>query len=442
MSPANRIPIPWKHRWRRFRYSAMPAVCFFACMGVVILLWQQQGRMSTATGLVESQRKIVTASAAGRLLPVNLPQKLVLTKLTDGVLDLVDPSVWEDPAAWDKEFTEDWKISDEVRRGQIIARLDHRVAEAGLQKVNRTIARLRKDMVKMEAELLLDHADRVASQMRLEADEARHLLQLVTDAERYAIDILEREAAIAEDTMTLKRLDHTLRLIEDAHSKKHISDVQYFRVKDQYDEIDARIAGNKKTLEKTRRLLERAERDRRDFQAKHIELPIADTQALLAPLEAEIEVQRAELDRLKLQIDSLVIYPTIDGEICEVFCRPGDEVQAGEAILTIASTTSRRIVCHIPESQNVRPAKDQDVFLKQRYPGSRPVLAKVTEVGPQVELIPEHQRADPRRPEWGLRVIIGLPKPGATPDSRFEVFPCDLFPAIPGEKVDVRFKRS
>jgi hypothetical protein len=65
------------------------------------------------------------------------------------------------------------------------------------------------------------------------------------------------------------------------------------------------------------------------------------------------------------------------------------------------------------------------VAVRLRLPGARPVEMIVDQVGPQVELVPPHQRRDPTVLEWGQPVRI-LP-------------PRDL-PLRPGELVDVTFQ--
>ena len=49
------------------------------------------------------------------------------------------------------------------------------------------------------------------------------------------------------------------------------------------------------------------------------------------------------------------------------------------------------------------------VEVRARAAGSRPRESVVECIGPQVELIPVHQRRNPQLPEWGLPVRILLP---------------------------------
>ncbi len=414
MAPGSRIPIPWNHRLRRFRYSALPVVSFFGCVLLTVWLWRQQAQMPNAVGEVERQRVAVTARADGILLRVNPPE--------GGEWDLLKIEL----AEWE-ENGEDWKQFDSVHKGQIIARLDHRDAAADLKIVQLAIDGLREDVAKTEEEIRLGQADRLMTGARLQADQANQRLRLITAVVGHQVDVINRDVAIAVSWLTWQRLDHRLQLIDEAHSNGHISDAEYFEVKDEWIAIAAGIKENEAALVKVRKLLKQAEDERDTFQTQHPELPHADEEALLAPLLTEIRGQEALLDKVRQQIESLVIRAPIDGTICEIFCQPGEYVQAATPILTIASHHGRYVQCYVPEDLNFRPQEQMEVDLKLRIPGSRPVLAEVAEVGPQFEEIPLHHRRDPARIEWGLPCLIWLPNPSD-------------FPVRPGEKVDVRFK--
>ena len=70
MKAGERIPTPWKQRWRRFRYSALPGLCFLACVVLMLSMWRQQGRLPNAVGEVESVRVEIAAGTDGRLSPL------------------------------------------------------------------------------------------------------------------------------------------------------------------------------------------------------------------------------------------------------------------------------------------------------------------------------------------------------------------------------------
>jgi hypothetical protein len=93
--------------------------------------------------------------------------------------------------------------------------------------------------------------------------------------------------------------------------------------------------------------------------------------------------------------------------------------------MTVAPARGDHVMSYIPESRPLEPKVASFVNVKVRTRPPKIVRARVAKVGPRIQLIPEHQRRDPRVPEWGLPVKIDLPD---TPALR------------PGQLVDVFFK--
>ncbi|MCU0963001.1 MAG: HlyD family secretion protein, partial [Pirellulaceae bacterium] len=112
------------------------------------------------------------------------------------------------------------------------------------------------------------------------------------------------------------------------------------------------------------------------------------------------------------------------GTVVAVHRYPGQSVRAGDPILTIASEQARYIVSYIPQERGAPPTVGWGVKVRARTVGSQPRESVVESVGPQIELIPVHQRRHPQVPEWGLPVRVLLPE-------GLEV--------RPGELIDVTF---
>ncbi len=63
----DRIRTPWIHKWRRFRYSVMPALCFVAFSALTAYLWQQQGELPNAVASGDSVNITIRATADSTL---------------------------------------------------------------------------------------------------------------------------------------------------------------------------------------------------------------------------------------------------------------------------------------------------------------------------------------------------------------------------------------
>ena len=66
MNGADRIQIPWKERWRRFRHGTLPLLGI-GTAAAITLFWRGQSYMPQAIGEVESVRIDVTAASDGDL---------------------------------------------------------------------------------------------------------------------------------------------------------------------------------------------------------------------------------------------------------------------------------------------------------------------------------------------------------------------------------------
>ena len=97
------------------------------------------------------------------------------------------------------------------------------------------------------------------------------------------------------------------------------------------------------------------------------------------------------------------------GEITMVHAYPGQAVQAGDPVVTIAQDSGRYIVSYIRADQRIRVEPNMEVRVREKRSGARPVRASIVKVGPQMELVPLQHLRDPTQPEWGVPITIELP---------------------------------
>lgn len=412
MKPGERIPTPWKHRWRRFRYGAMPGICFAACVMLTLWLWQDQGRLPNAVGEVETLSVPIAAGIDG-ILESRIPREFA---------DLLD----REAETW-------WTRFEPVKKGELIARLDSSTIEAALTVLKVDRLRLDKEIDAAAEQLKLDMLNLTLGDP---VDVARAQLDYVMDFERLRLEVVDRMTEIAGDRIAYQRLDAKLGFLEDLADKGVAVEMQLVDIELSRDETKKRIDGNTVAVEETKDQLKRAEQ-------RHRELPerlavdgtdgvgSIDIKTILAPLAAEINTQEARIDALRHQIELLEIRAPFAGTISEVHLWPKQHVQAGDPIVTLARAEgdgAQYIVSYLRQEQRLRPMKDMSVDLRIRMPGARAIAARIAEVGPQFVPIPLRQLADPARPEFGLPVRILVPEKMKSM-------------IHPGELIDVRFQR-
>jgi multidrug resistance efflux pump len=140
-------------------------------------------------------------------------------------------------------------------------------------------------------------------------------------------------------------------------------------------------------------------------------------------LRISIGSKEAKIQELTQQLQNLEIKAPISGRVVEIHRRPGQAVQLGNSIITIASDKGEYIVSYVRQTQPITPREDMPVDVRPRSSMSTH-RTRVIAVGPQVEAIPPHQLRDPKVPEFGLPVHVALPagvtlKPGELVDLFF-----------------------
>jgi multidrug resistance efflux pump len=372
------IPTPWRLRWSRFCYRGLPVLGFIGCAVATFWLWERQGRAPMLSGEVLAVRVDVTSGRDGVLTPL---------------------------------ASEPWSLYDAVQANQIVARLDDRSVLAQLDVGRKELAKIRADLEAAVVKDMLDEADRDLSY-------TREATQLAVEHDRVLLWLLERRIQSETDRLELRRCDARIEHFKPLHDKGGMPNLQW---------AEENIARNvvAKRLEEGLAALRKAEDEEKALREQREKLPArvaAETAKLLAPFQAAIGAQQARIRELELAGDQLIIRSPIDGVICAILRRPGENVRAGDPIVTVANPRGQGIVSYLRQDNRLRPQPGMTAEVRLRSPASRAVATRVDRVGPQFESIPQHLCRDPKTPEWGLPVFITIP---------------DGLPIRPGELVDV-----
>lgn len=379
MNGADRVRIPWKHRWRRFRHGTLPLVGFAAVTAATLYLWQGQGPQPQTIGEVESIRVDVTASGDGILAPLPEGQ---------------------------------WSLFDEVEANQVVAQLDDAPVRAELVTLQEDLGRLRKEFEAAAAQLTTSEADR-------SRDHLGESLRLQVEVETRRLAVLDRRMQVEADSLELERNNIQVSCLAPLYAKKLVSEMEMNNQRMLRDEVSRRLAASRKTLTEAEDQQRGAEQRLKGYPG----LVPADRVKELAAFEAAVKVQESRIEQLRASIARLAIRAPMHGVICSIERWPGANVRAGDPILTIAANSGRYIVSYLRQEQRIQPSLGMPVDVRLRAAATSPaVRSTVQRVGPQFEPIPLHQCRDPKIPEWGLPVRIALPRElGARPGELLEV---------------------
>jgi multidrug resistance efflux pump len=310
----------------------------------------------------------------------------------------------------------DWKLYEKVKADQVVAQLDDGLLRAEMSALEKDLDRLQKELNAAKTKFAASEADRAQTYLA-------ESVQLRFELEQRRIAALTQQVQVEVDRLEAERTNTYFECIKPLYDKKMISEQELANARLYRDEAAKRLAENLKVAGEAQSQQKEAEERLKklpDF------LPI-DVEKQLAPIAASVEVQRTRIGGMEIQIKQLTIHAPISGMICAINHWPGENVPAGEPIMTIASDNGRYLVSFVRQEQHVEPKEGMAVDVRKRAVVSPALQSIVESVGPQIEPIPQHLCRDPKIPEWGLPVRITLP---------------ETFSGRPGELFEITFKKA
>jgi multidrug resistance efflux pump len=386
-----RIPVPVKNRWRRFRYSTLPVLGLLSLLASTFWLWNRAGEIPHAYGQVEVVRVDVATALSG-----------ILAQLPRGP----------------------WTLFDTVEPEQIVAQLDERPLRAEMTVLQEELVRLQKELAAVADKLAVSEADRARRYLGETARLLADSIRLRVELQQRRLAVLERQVLVEIDRLEAQRTNTYLECLKPLYEKKMVSEQELNNARSYRDEAAKRLAENLKVLAEAQAQQRDAE-GRLDGFPKIAAFLAADIDKELAPIAAAAEVQRGRIAALEVEIGRLAIRAPLRGVITAIHHWPGENVRAGDPIVTLTAPQGRYIVSYLRQEQHIVPQVGMPVDVRMRAVVARPVPSLVERVGPQIEAIPPHMCRDPKIPEWGLPVRIALPEP---------------FSGRPGELFEVTFK--
>ena len=350
MPDNGRIRTPWKHWWRRLRYSVMPALCFVGCVALTAWLWRMQGEIPNAV-----------ASGDSVNIPIRAP--------VDGVLQ-------ENSFAWNR--------FDSVQRGELIAEFNGELLLREIAVLRAELAGLTKELGAERVRIDQDRAaweeraerwkraalerkqdaEFAAAELEWEAkidelgrlhDIQREWRRLTWEVEDRELKVVDRKAEIQEDRVKLQILTHRVTYLEKyaivispGAIAPLVTPEQVQEAKLERNAVQTRINENTRALASAETLRDRTKKLRDDYKQKWQDILARDdsppqgvapgvpeympdqnlfgpaaVERLLAPIHAAIVAKESEIEALEVQRNSLKICSPIDGMIFARSIRPG-----------------------------------------------------------------------------------------------------------------------
>jgi multidrug resistance efflux pump len=383
VNPLPVIPTPPALRWREFRIRVLPVFVFVAGVAASVWIWTQHLAAPTLVGEVEVRRAHVTSTLPGRVTRLNVDR-----------------------------FAE-------VRAGEVIAEVF--VCEPAYLESSIGV-------VKAESEVL-----------RLQLDPLVTVERIKVDVERLRLDLLDQKVLLASTQVQLRYAesehDRLAALHADGSGLVSTSDLEV-ALRDR----DALRADVQSRAE----LVKQIELNLATLRASR---PLVQDSPLPEGWRVALDLQEQRLRQVLAEFGPISLPAPIDGTVSTVYRRSGENVAAGEPIVTITATRSDRIVAYLLPPWRTEPEVGMAVEVRSRS-GNRPAgVGHITHVGRHLDLItssigataslrPGNFAAQPLVPSPSQTVQMlptGLPLAISVPEGLH---------LVPGESVDLLFPRG
>ncbi len=317
---------------------------------------------------------------------------------------------------------------DFVEKGQVLGRID----EGPLLL---ELAALQVELKQLEAEIPStiesERMDKIDREMQLQGQridldsERRRIAERI---EQLRLEEAQQQAAALVFRVTFEVQDEKVRRLDELSKDKLLDLRGSMEIFDAKSERDAAKQGMDGAAQVIREIAAQRQELTSQLAASHDvgKAPEVDLEALLKPHRAAIAAHEHQIELLSQRLENLSIVAPVSGTVMTIWARPGQSVPLGAPIATIAAHSSDYIVSYIHQELPLQPTVGMEVDVLPRRQRRENFVSRVERVGPQVELVPEHQRSlhEVNKWEWGLPVWIRVPEEG-----EFR----------PGELVDLRF---
>lgn len=306
-------------------------------------------------------------------------------------------------------------LLQDVRRGQIVARMDDTLLRADAALVAAEVEAIRRELV---FDLKVQRQDEVSE-----------LRRFTTDVEAARLRVIEVLTVLEPDRITLADLDRNVASYSELLNSELVSVREFEREVAERDALAQKVSEHDSLLDRARRDLAEAETRRTGFLHDRPESAEGSSEAdpVTELLSARVTALERRLDMVAVRRDDLWLTAPFDGVVVQIPACPGQVLQPGEPVLTLAQARAEEIIVWLDEASVDRLKRRGDLsatVIQTR--GGKHVRAEcnVARIGPTIVTLPPELWPLPNRPSRGRPVVLGLPAA------------LDL---VPGELVTVRW---
>lgn len=364
---------------RHWRQRAVPVLVWLACITLLIALTQRRAQYIEGTGLVQSNMATIAPAL-------------------DGTIESMAVDLFAD-----------------IEAGQVVAVMNDAIVQAEFRvaaaELNRLSASLAAERVRVEADRKDRELDALNDLRRFEMNEEEARV-------RYLEMVVEQESDIVELERLRIQSERYRGLVEQDIGEVDLYDETRLR----YEALKKKVEENGNAVAAAKRLLDQASARRGDRQ---VQTDDVDVENFLDPLRSEIDVQQARIQAIQERQQQLVLRSPIAGRVTQLLRGPGEIVLAGDPVLVVADSQSRRVVAYLKEDAIERVSSGSEALVRSHSRPGVTVGARVARMGAMIEDMPAATQNIPLFTERGYPVLIDSITPGSF---------------LPGERVSVRIR--
>jgi multidrug resistance efflux pump len=348
MSALPPIPTPAKQRWQDFRLSGIPVIVLLATIGAVIFIWNANLVPSTIVGEVQGVDANISSTLEGQLTELNVA------------------------------------LFDRVTKGQTLGKV-RLISQETLASM---LAAATADLQVLRVRMIQDQGRNDHSYLQLRIDLLDQRILLETGKIR--LDQAEKEFARMSNLFTANVIQPGLRENGDSGYEVALRDRDALRI--ELDEKTKLVAEMEQTLTPLRPTT-----------------PPDKNPAVNDVIDAAIAAKEEELRQTE---GAHVLRAPIDGIVTSILRRAGENITAGEILLTVSSDRPDRIIGYVRQPLAIVPKEGDQVEVRTRNTHLQRANASVLKVGPRLELFsqPLRIRGFDSSQERGLPLLISLPE--------------------------------
>ncbi len=347
LNPLPPIPTPRRQRWQDFRLNGIPAIIFLATAAAVVFIWTSNLVPSTIVGEVQGVNANIVSATAGMISELSVDQ------------------------------------FDRVTRGQALVN----VSTVPLETLDALLAAARTDLQVLRVRMIQDQSrsDHQYLQLRINLLDQKILLEL----SGIRLQQAESEFTRMSNLFTADVIQPGLRENGDSGYEVALRDRDALRVEVQ---------------EKTK-LVAETEQMLVPFRPP---AAAAKNPMITDAIDAAISAKEEQIRRTE---GTTILKSPMDGVVSVVLRRPGENIVAGEPILTISSERPEKIIGFVRQPIAVLPKIGDRIEVRTRSAHLQRAFATVLKVGPRLELFsqPLRVRGFDSSQERGLPILINLP---------------------------------